>query len=134
MTRNWFCLFFFLTIQYFAVSAQSELPLLEIDTTVYEYVEKPPVFPGGEMELLKFLNKNIKYPDFSVGESIETRCVLTFIVEKDGSLSNIKILKGDRLGEQTKHIIEKYPLWIPGERNGKKVRVKYILPFSVHIE
>jgi len=112
-----------------------ELPIVkvetEIDTTIYTIVEKMPSFPNGESEMRKFIAQNIKYPRVTCYEGgIEGRVVCQFIVEKDGSISNVEVFKSvdQYLDKAAVRVIESMPKWIPGENNGEKVRVKYFIP------
>lgn len=93
-------------------------------------VDEMPQFPGGEEAMMKFLVENVKYPD-SVKECPSSGTVIvTFIVETDGSLSNIKILRSveESLDNEAIRVVKSMPKWEPGKQNGEKVRVNYNLP------
>lgn len=99
----------------------------ELDSNhVYEFVEEMPEFPGGIEALFKWLSENIK-PHEEIG-----RCVVEFIVEKDGSLSNPKIIKSKtpKLDAEVIRLVKAMPKWKPGKEKGKTVRVKYSLPIA----
>ncbi len=99
----------------------------ELDSNhVYELVEEMPEFPGGIEALFKWLSENIK-PHEEIG-----RCVVEFIVEKDGSLSNPKIIKSKtpKLDAEAIRLVKAMPKWKPGKEKGKTVRVKYSLPIA----
>ena len=99
----------------------------ELDSNhVYELVEEMPEFPGGIEALFKWLSENIK-PHEEIG-----RCVVEFIVEKDGSLSNPKIKKSKtpKLDAEAIRLVKAMPKWKPGKEKGKTVRVKYSLPIA----
>jgi periplasmic protein TonB len=102
----------------------------KVDNTVYEFVEKNPAFPGGEAELLGFLAKNIKYPQFAQESSIQGRVYVQFVVERDGSVSEVKAVRdiGGGCGKEAERVVRSMPKWSPGEQNGRPVRVKYTLP------
>lgn len=100
----------------------------EEDTTVYKVVEKMPEFPGGEEKLYEYLGKNITYE--TCLDYHKFKLYISFIIEKDGSISNVKEAKNDeeKMALKIINAIKNMPKWIPGEQEGKKVRVKYILP------
>jgi len=89
-----------------------------------------PEFVGGEIELSKFLSKNILYPKLAKENNIEGRVIVRFVVEKDGSISNTDILRklGFGCDEEVIRLIKTMPKWVPGKQNGKPVRVYYTLP------
>ena len=95
-------------------------------------LENPPKFPGGINDFYKFLADNIKYPEDAVKENIEGNVFVSFIVEKDGSLNDIKIDRSLGYGtdEEAVRILKLSPKWNPGIQNGKTVRVKYNLPIK----
>jgi protein TonB len=97
---------------------------------VFVLVEVQPEFPGGEHARQKFLADNIIYPENAKKNNIQGIVFVTFIVETDGSLSNIKILKGIGAGcdEEVQRVISIMPKWKPGKQKGKEVRVKLNLP------
>lgn len=102
----------------------------KVDNTVYDFVEKQPSFPGGEAELLGYLAKNIKYPQFAQESSIQGRVYVQFVVERDGSINDVKAVKdiGGGCGKEAERVVRSMPKWSPGEQNGRPVRVKYTLP------
>ncbi|HTG67603.1 MAG TPA: energy transducer TonB [Flavobacterium sp.] len=91
-----------------------------------------PKFPGGIKELYRFIEDNYKIPAI-VG--VKGKLYMVFVVEKDGSLSNIKSLRDLKHGssEEVIRILKIAPKWIPGEQNGKKVRVHYSIPITVSL-
>ena len=99
---------------------------------VYTSVDKAPDFPGGVQKFYDFLGKNIKYPEQMKQKKVEGKVFVTFVIEKDGSISNIKILRepGYGSGKESVRVMKLSPKWIPGEQNGKKVRVQYTLPIT----
>ena len=102
----------------------------------FDVVEKMPEFPGGSAELMKFLSTNLKYPASALKDSIQGRVVATFIVEKDGSTSNVKVVKhvSDDLDAEAVRVIELMPKWIPGMQKGEAVRVKYTVPVTFRLQ
>jgi len=99
---------------------------------VYTRVEKVPEFPGGLAEFGRFLSMNIKYPQDAVKNHIQGRVYLTFVVETDGKLSDIKVLKGIGGGcdEEAVRVLTLSPNWTPGIQNGKPVRIAFGVPIS----
>ena len=107
-------------------------PVTEI---VDETVDQMASYPGGIPALMDFLNENIKYPEQAEQEGIEGRVVAGFIVERDGSVSNIEILKSVHplLDAEVVRVMSLMPNWIPGRQNGQPVRVKYSLPITFRL-
>lgn len=102
---------------------------------IYEVFDltKPPQFPGGEQALLKFLAANIQMPVIQDYENFPGKIIATFIVNKDGSIVEVKIIKGEeKFGNEVKRVISSMPLWSPGEINGQAVRTKIALPVWPH--
>lgn len=126
---KYFCFLFFLHPLF--LFAQTPEHQTEQDS-IYSFVEQKPEFPGGLNALSDFLNLNLTYPDQAVNDSIQGKIYIEFIVEKDGSLSNVKILRGIGGGcdEEAVRIIQLMPQWKPGKSNGKTVRVKNTLPMN----
>ena len=107
-------------------------PVTEI---VDETVDQMASYPGGIPALMDFLNENIKYPEQAEREGIEGRVVAGFIVKRDGSVSNIEILKSVHplLDAEVVRVMSLMPNWIPGRQNGQPVRVKYSLPITFRL-
>lgn len=91
-----------------------------------------PQFPGGNIALFEYLSKNIKFPKSKENEDVKVRVVTTFTVEKDGSITDAKIVRsqGEAFDNEALRVINGMPKWIPGTQNGKAVRVKYTLPIT----
>ena len=100
------------------------------DDKVYEVCEQMPIFEGGDAALLKYLRENLKYPDKTKDRGVQGRLVIGFIVEKDGSLTDVKVLRpvDIDLDAEVLRLVKGMPKWIPGRQNGKRVRVRYLLP------
>ncbi|NVM63186.1 protein TonB [Mucilaginibacter sp. SG538B] len=96
---------------------------------IFTSVEQVPVFPGGLHRLAMFIDENFKYPK---GETIEGRVYVLFVVEKDGSLSDVKIAKSlsEATDAEALRLIKMSPPWKPGMRGGQPVRVQYALPIN----
>lgn len=91
-----------------------------------------PQFPGGHIALVEYLSKNIKFPKEKEKENVRARVVASFTVDKDGSITDAKIVRsqGEAFDNEALRVINGMPKWIPGTQNGKAVRVKYILPIT----
>ena len=102
------------------------------DNTIYNSagIEVKPDFPGGIEKFYKFVGNNFQVPD---EEGLKGKIYVQFVVEKDGSLTDIKILRdiGFGTGKEAERVLRKCPKWAPGEQNGKKVRCTYQLPISI---
>ncbi|MCB9344243.1 MAG: energy transducer TonB [Saprospiraceae bacterium] len=120
----------------------SELEIIEEPKVVEEKtfemfdIQKPPSFPGGEGELFKFLQKNIEYPALAKENNISGVVPLTFVVNKDGSVSDVQILRdiGGGCGKEAVRVVKSMPKWTPGEANGHAVKVRYTLPVRFKLE
>lgn len=99
-------------------------------------VEIMPEFVGGVEAWAKFLGKNLRYPSQARDEGVQGRVTISFVVEKNGELSNIKVLKGIGFGcdEEAKRVIAKSPFWKPGIQNGRAVRVSYVMPIVFRLD
>ncbi len=100
--------------------------------SIYAVVEHMPEFPGERKALMKYLADNIKYPKEAKKRGIHGRVFVNFIVEEDGSVTNVKLLRGIGGGcdEESIRVVEAMPKWIPGEHEGKKVRVSFNVPIK----
>lgn len=102
---------------------------------VYQVVEQQPSFPGGREELFKYLAYNVKYPIDAAEKKIEGRVLVTFVVEHDGSISNVNVANSvyPSLDKESIRVVSGMPKWIPGKANGKTVRVKYTIPITFRL-
>ena len=100
------------------------------DNSIYETVDQIPQFTGGDTELMNFLERHIKYPSNESLSNINGKVICGFIVNKDGSISDIKIYRSldPILDSIAVKAIKAMPKWIPGKHNGKTVRVQYTFP------
>lgn len=117
------------------VSAQKTV-VAQKNQTVFDVVEQMPEYPGGIAALLEYLMKNVKYPADAEKQKIEGRVIATFIVETDGSISNIEVAKPvfPSLDAEAVRVLSGMPKWTPGRQNGKEVRVKYAVPISFNLK
>jgi protein TonB len=99
-------------------------------------VQKPPTFPGGEQELLKYLAENIKYPPLARETNIQGTVALSFVIGKDGRVSDVSILKdiGGGCGKEAVRVVESMPRWSPGEASGYPVKVRFTLPVRFRLQ
>ena len=106
------------------------------DDKVYDVCEQMPTYEGGDVALLKYLTDSVKYPELAKKHGVQGRVVIGFIVEKDGSLTNVKVLRAvDRaLDAEALRVVMGMPKWIPGRQNEQRVRVKYNVPVSFRLE
>jgi TonB family protein len=114
-------------------SSQKKANAVQADTgQVFRIVEKMPQFPGGTKALLHYLSTNIKYPAEARKANIQGRVFIQFVVEKDGSISHVRVLKGIGQGcdKESVAVVKNMPRWIPGKQKGKPVRVEYNLPIK----
>ena len=97
---------------------------------VFDVVEVMPQFPGGQIAMLKYIMENIKYPEQAMKEGIQGRVAVRFIVEKDGSISDVKPILSVHplLNKEAVRVVESMPKWTPGKQNGKPVRVRFNVP------
>lgn len=101
------------------------------DDPPFRAVEQPPQ-PG--FNILEYLNKNLQYPAEAKEKEVEGRVMVSFVVNKDGSISNIEIVRGKELGhglpEEATRLVKNMPKWKPGKQNGQQVRVYYTMPIT----
>ena len=108
----------------------------EEETKVFDVVEQMPSFPGGDAELMKFLSTHIKYPVVAEENGIQGRVIATFVVERDGSISDVKVIKSvdPSLDKEATRVVSSMPHWIAGRQNGNPVRVKYTVPVTFKLQ
>jgi len=101
-----------------------------VEQEIFQIVEEMPAFPGGEQKLMEYVGKNIKYPQIARETGIQGRVFIGFVVEPDGSVSNVKLLRGIGGGcdEEAMRVVKSMPRWKPGKQRGKAVRVSYQIP------
>ncbi len=103
---------------------------------ILEFVDQMPEFPGGEEGLFDYIQKNLKYPKQAVDSNTTGRVTINFVVNDDGSITDVKLARGIGNGcdEEAIKIIKGLPRWNPGKQNGKKVRVAYSLPITFQLD
>jgi periplasmic protein TonB len=107
-----------------------EQPEEEEEAQIFTVVESMPGFPGGEAARIKYLNENIKYPQMARESGIQGRVFVTFVVEKDGKVTDVRVLRGIGGGcdEEAVRVIKNMPNWNAGKQRGKPVRVQFNMP------
>ena len=102
---------------------------------VYQVVGQQPNFPGGKEELFKYLAYNMIYPADAAKNKVEGRVLVTFVIEHDGSISNVNVVNSvyPSLDKEAIRVVSEMPKWIPGKANGKTVRVKYTIPITFRL-
>lgn len=103
---------------------------------VFDVVEEMPQYPGGPQALFEFLSQNVQYPKEAAKAGIQGRVIVTFVVEKDGSICESKVVKSvdPSLDAEALRVINSMPKWKPGKQNGELVRVKYTVPLSFRFD
>jgi len=108
----------------------------EEETKIFDVVEQMPTFPGGDAALMKYLNDHIKYPVVAEENGIQGRVICTFVVERDGSITDVKVMKSvdPSLDKEAIRVLKSMPHWIPGKQNGSAVRVKFTVPVTFRLQ
>jgi len=107
-----------------------------VEQEIFKIVEEMPSFPGGEAKLMEYVAKNVKYPQIARETGIQGRVFVNFVVEPDGSVSNVSVLRGIGGGcdEEAMRVVKNMPKWKPGKQRGKPVRVQYMLPVNFKLQ
>ncbi len=107
-----------------------------VEAEIFTVVEAMPEFPGGMAKLMGYLGNNIKYPPLAKESGIQGRVFINFVVEPNGSISNVKVLRGIGGGcdEEAIRVVNSMPKWKPGMQRGKPVRVSYNLPVKFTLQ
>ena len=137
------CLLFvamFCTLVMFAqsdgVNTTSNDTVVGDDDYICVQYEKWPEFPGGQQEVLKYIQENLIYPKLALKKQIQGRSICQFIVEKDGSISHIQVVRSSgnkSLDRAAIRVIKTMPKWTPGRLQGKIVRTHYVIPVNFRI-
>ena len=116
--------------------ATPEPPKHEEENKVFDVVEQMPSFPGGQAALMSFLRDHIKYPAVAEENGIQGRVTVQFVVEKDGSVTDVRIMKSvdPSLDKEAERVVKSMPKWIPGKQNGSPVRVNYYVPVVFRLQ
>ena len=119
-----------------AVNTNESEEKKEVANKVFDVVDQMPSFPGGNEALMKFLSDNVKYPVVAQENGVQGRVVVSFVVEKDGSITDVKVVRSvdPSLDKEAARVVKSMPRWIPGKQNGAAVRVKYNVPVSFRLQ
>ena len=134
--KRGFLIFLFMTFRSSVIHAQENVKdSSATDQRVFTFVEKSAEFPGGLTEFYKFIGHNINYPKEARKKRIEGKVFISFVIEQDGSVDNIKIVKSanEHLDKEAIRIMGLSPKWIPGEQSGRKIRQLYTIPISFRL-
>lgn len=117
------------------VSAQKTV-VAQKNQKVFDVVEQMPEYPGGIQALFEYLSQNVKYPADAENQKVEGRVIATFVVETDGSISSIEVVKPafPSLDAEAIRVLSGMPKWTPGKQSGKEVRVKYTVPINFNLK
>jgi protein TonB len=135
-------IFIILSFYYICANAQVETTPTESSnelpkTELFVLVEEMPQFPGGENALMEYLKSNLKYPAGCVEKKIQGKTYVRFVVNEDGSTSNMEIIKSSNnrlLDEEAIRVVSLMPTWKPGKQQGKAVKVQYTLPINFSLK
>ena len=118
------------------VIAEPEPPKHEEENKVFDIVEQQPLVPGGPAALMKYLSENTKYPVVAQENGVQGRVTVQFVVEKDGSISDVHVLRGvdPSLDKEAVRVVKSMPRWTPGKQNGITVRVNYRVPVLFRLQ
>ena len=107
-----------------------------VEQEIFKIVEEMPAFPGGEAKLMEYVAKNVKYPQIARETGVQGRVYVNFVVEPDGSVSNVSVLRGIGGGcdEEAIRVVKNMPKWKPGKQRGMAVRVSYMLPVNFKLQ
>lgn len=106
------------------------------DTLVFEVVEVPPRFPGGDVKLMEYLSRTVRYPVEAQKKHVQGRVILHFIIEKDGSVSNVRVARSvdPSLDAEAIRVVNSMPKWEPARQKGQPVRVRYTIPIQFRLQ
>lgn len=107
-----------------------------VEAEIFKVVEEMPEFPGGAAKMLEYIQKNIKYPMMARESDIQGRVFVSFVVEPDGSISNVGILRGIGGGcdEEALRVVQSMPKWKPGKQRGSAVRCSFTVPIIFKLQ
>lgn len=111
-------------------------PKPEVSNKVFDVVEEMPHFPGGAAALQAFLSSNTKYPVVAQENSVQGRVIVSFVVERDGSITDVRVVRSvdPSLDREASRVVRSMPRWSPGKQNGSAVRVKYTVPVVFRLQ
>ena len=118
------------------IPVEVTMPARERENRIYDVVENPPSFPGGQAACMQWLSSHMQYPPVAEENNIQGRVVVSFVVEKDGSLSNVEVARDvdPALDKEAVRLVRAMPKWNPGTQNDTPVRVKYNFPIIFKLQ
>ena len=105
------------------------------ENSIFQIVETQPEFPGGMAELMKYLQKNIRYPQICKEQRVQGRVIVQFVVNTDSTITDVNVVKpvNPYLDKEAVRVVEAMPKWIPGKLHGEPVRVRFTLPVTFRL-
>ena len=113
-----------------------EEEVVEVEEEIFIFVEQQPEFKGGEEAMYTYIRENLKYPTLARENNIEGKVYVQFVVEKDGGISKVKVMRdiGGGCGQEAARVVQSMPKWNPGKQRGKAVRAQFTLPISFKLK
>lgn len=129
----------------FCAIACTESDKSDFTNEVYDKVEVMPEYPGGMESMMNFMKSNMKYPEIAMNNGATGKVIISFVVEKDGKVSDVKAADFKADGEisdecknaliaEAERVVANMPNWKPGQQEGENVRVKYTMPFTFRLQ
>jgi protein TonB len=108
----------------------------EIEVVSFNMVEQKPIYPGGDIALLKFISDSTKYPEEALQNAISGKVYVQFVIDAEGYVTNVQIAKGVApiLDQEAIRVIKLMPRWTPGEQRGKPVSVSFVVPINFYLD
>jgi len=102
---------------------------------IFVFLEEDPTFGNGDADIQKYINENVVYPELARESGVQGTVYVTFVVEKDGSITNVKVLRGIGAGcdEAAEKVVKEMPKWKPGKQRGREVRARFNLPIKFRL-
>ena len=118
------------------MTVQADFSIQQVEDPVFDAVEQQPSFPGGAAALHKWLGEHIQYPPIAVENKVEGRVIVQFIIRKDGTISDVKVVRpvDQSLDREAVRVVSSMPRWTPGRQNGSSVNVRYTLPVTFKLQ
>jgi protein TonB len=115
---------------------QMQMTIENTGGEIFNIVEEMPEYPGGMDELMKFIQRNIRYPKEAQEQGKQGRVIVQFVVEKDGSITDVNIVRSadPQFDAEALRIVNMMPKWTPGKQRGKEVRVRFTLPVTFRLQ
>ena len=116
-------------------ASRIRLPEKKVEDKVFDAVEQQPSFPGGQGAMFSYISNNLQYPEKAKEKGVQGRVVVKFIVEKDGSISNVEVNQSVNLdlNNEAMRVIKNMPKWNPAKQNGTEVRAYYYVPVTFRL-